>query len=117
MTLANLVVSHLHTSSEFRQNHHLYVFVFQENGIVSLVFLFVGYRFYYRIRIDNAAAALIYAFLKEYRIFLSFAYFISRYDNLFFPSFYHYCIYYLSVSSFSIFSKVFPFVSGSTLMK
>lgn len=43
VTLLNLVVSHLHTAAKLWQNHHLYIFVLDEHGVVFLVSLFVRY--------------------------------------------------------------------------
>ncbi|CCY64377.1 unknown [Prevotella sp. CAG:1124] len=43
VTLLNLVVSHLHTAAKLWQNHHLYIFVLDEHGVVFLVSLLVRY--------------------------------------------------------------------------
>ena len=89
MTFSNFIVCHLYTSAQFGQNHDLNVFVFDKNSIVFLIHFLIRHRFNHRIRIDHPATALIYAFLQEYWILLRFAYFISRYNHLFFPCFYH----------------------------
>ena len=51
MTLLHLVVSHVYTSAQFGKNHHLDVFVFQKEGPVRTVVLFILDFLYYRIRI------------------------------------------------------------------
>ena len=89
MTLSDFIIGHLHTSTQFRQNHHFDIFVFDKNSIVFLIHLFIGHRFDDRIRINYPTTALIHPFLQENRILLRFTYFIGRDNHLFFPCFYH----------------------------
>ena len=43
MTLSDFIIGHLHTSTQFRQNHHFDIFVFDKNSIVFLIHLFIGH--------------------------------------------------------------------------
>ena len=63
MALLNLIVSHLHTSTQFWQNHYLYVFVLHPQGMIRVIGLSVGYRFNYGIGIHYSATALINSIL------------------------------------------------------
>ena len=47
-----LVISHLHTTAQFGQNHHFDIFVFKPNGLIVFVHLFIAYRLDDRIGID-----------------------------------------------------------------
>ena len=66
------VVSSLDSSSKFRQNHYLQIFVFQINGPVGFLHLIVPDPVYCRIRVHFAAASLIDTFFKKNRIFSGF---------------------------------------------
>ncbi len=43
MTLADFVLGHLDATSEFRKDHHFYIFVLNKYGIPFVVGLFIGY--------------------------------------------------------------------------
>ena len=51
VALLNLIVSHLHTSTQFGQNHHLDILVLDIYGLVLFIHLLVAHRFDNRIRI------------------------------------------------------------------
>ena len=53
VTLLNLVVCHLYTSTKFWENHNLYIFILHIYGLILLVHLFVSHAFDDRIRIDH----------------------------------------------------------------
>ncbi len=55
VTLLDFVIGHLDTSAELGEHHHLYIFVFDKNGIVLFIGLFVGDRLDYRIGIHDTA--------------------------------------------------------------
>ena len=102
MTLFDLIISHLHTPAQFRENHDLDIFVFDKNSIILLIHFLIGHRFNHRIRINYPATALIHTLLQENRILLRFTYFISRNYHLFFPCFYHRIIDYIFVFKFVV---------------
>ena len=87
--LRDLVPGHLHAAAEFRQDHHLDVFVLQPDGFVCLILLLVRDGLDHGIGIHHAAAALIDTFLQENRILLRSASLIGRDDDRFSPSFDH----------------------------
>ena len=89
MTLLYLIVSHLDTSTQFRQNHHFDIFVLQIYGTILLITFFIGYRFNNRVWIDYPTATLIYSFLQKDRILFGGAYLIGRNHHRFLPSLYH----------------------------
>ena len=51
VALLNLIVSHLHTTAQFGQNHHLDILVLDIYGLVLFIHLLVAHRFDNRIRI------------------------------------------------------------------
>ena len=124
MALLDLVVSHLHAPAQLRQNHHLYIIVFQPDGQVVLVYLLVTHALDDGVRIDNAARTLIDTFLQEHWSLLRLSNLIGRNGHYFSPSFDHSCIlllcsykdsvssYFFSTNSFSSSSRLFPLVSG-----
>ena len=70
VALAYLVVSHLHASAQFGQNHHLYIFVLNEDNLIFLVGFLVGNRLDHGIWINHSARTLIHSLFKKDRIFL-----------------------------------------------
>ena len=91
MTLLDLVVCHLHPSAEFRQDHYLYIFIFQIHGVIGLVLTGIFDLFNYRIRIYDPAASLVHAFFQEHRILFRFTDAVGREKDVFFPNFYILC--------------------------
>ena len=63
MTLFNLIVRHLDTSAQFRQNHHFDIFILQINSVIILFPTNIFYLFNNRIRINDSTTSLIYTFL------------------------------------------------------
>ena len=89
MALADFVVCHLYAASQFGKNHHLDVFVLDEDGVPFVVSLLIGDRLDDRIGIDDSAGTLIDSLFKENRIFLGLSYLIGRDNHCFFPCFDH----------------------------
>src|SRR5574344_911901 len=89
VTLIDFIVSHLYSSTQFRQNHHFDVFVLQPDSMPFLIHLLIAYLLNDRIRIHSAAAALIYSILQKNRILLRCTNLIRWDDDRFFPSFNH----------------------------
>ena len=81
-----LIIRSLDPSSQLRQHHNLYIFIFQKNSGIFLIRLRIADFFHRRIGIDLSAASLIYPFIQKHRILFRFPYFISRYDYLFHPN-------------------------------
>ena len=63
VALFYFVISHLHTATQFGQDHDFDILVFNEYGIVCLVRLLVRNGFNDGIRINYTAATLIHTFL------------------------------------------------------
>jgi len=85
VALLHLVVGHVDASAQFREYHHLDIFVLDEERMVKLVFLLVGDFLYHGIRIDRAAAALVDTFLQEDRILFFLADFVGGEQDVLFP--------------------------------
>ena len=89
VTLFDLIVSHLDTSAQLWQDHHLDIFVLNVDGLPLLIHLLVGDRLNDRIGIDHTTRTLIDSLLKEYRVLLGVSYFIRWYRHQLSPCFYH----------------------------
>ena len=89
MALFDFVVCHLHTSTQFGQNHHFDIFVFQPHSMVGVVGFFVCNRLNHRVWIHHTARTLIHSLFQENWILLVSPTFIRWDDNIFSPSFYH----------------------------
>ena len=89
MALLDFVVGHLYATSQFGENHHLNIFVFQENGVVGMVGLFVGDFLDYGVGVDYAARTLIDALFKKNRILFGCSGLVGGNHHLLFPCFCH----------------------------
>ena len=120
VALLNLIVSHLHTSAQFGQYHHLDILVLDINGLILFIHLLVAHRLDNGIRIYHATRTLINTFFQEHRVLLGLSYFVGRNSHNFSPSFYHLYIYNFTIynlfgyftNSFSKSSRLLPLVSG-----
>ena len=91
MTLLDLIVRHLYPPPQFRQDHYLYIFIFQIHGVIGLVLTGIFDLFNHRIGIDHPAATLIHAFFQEHRILFRFTDAVCRKKDIFLPNFYIHC--------------------------
>ena len=82
-----LIVSPLNSSSQFRQNHNLQIFVLQIHRRIFPVRFSVADLLHRWIRIDLAAAPLINPLIQKYRIFFRFPNLIGGNGNLLNPYF------------------------------
>ena len=89
VALLDLVVGHLHATAQLGQHHHLDIFVFQPDGLIVFVHLFIADGFYDRIRINNATRPLIDSFLQEHRTLFRLSHLIGGNRYYLSPSFYH----------------------------
>ena len=89
MAVGDLVVGHLHSTTQFWQYHHLDILVLQPNGLILLIDLLVAHRLDDGIGIDHPAATLIDSFLQEHRVLLRLPNSVGRDSHLFSPCFYH----------------------------
>ena len=87
VTLLDFVVSHLHATAQFRQNHYLQVFILQKYRLIGAVGLLVSDTFDDGIRIHHPARSLIHALLQENGILLVGPALIGRNHHLFSPGF------------------------------
>ena len=86
-----LVVCPLDPAADLGKDHHLQIFVFQVNCVVSHVLFLIGYFFCDRKGIDSSAAPLVSAVFQEKRAFLRCRCWIGRDDHLLFPHLYACC--------------------------
>ena len=89
VTLLNLVVGHLDTSTQFWQNHHLDILILEIHSLVVLICFLVADRLDDWVRIDHTTRSLIHTFFQKHRSFLRLAYFIGWYRHQLSPSLYH----------------------------
>ena len=87
VTLLDFVVSHLHATAQFRQNHYLQVFILQKYRMIGAVGLLVSDTFDDGIRIHHPARSLIHTLLQENGILLVGPALIGRNHHLFSPGF------------------------------
>ena len=88
MALFHFIISHVYTSTQFRQYHNLDILILYKKSMILLINFIIGYFFYYRIRVYRATTTLIYSLLQENGILLFLSYFIGRKQNIFFPGTY-----------------------------
>ena len=91
MAFLDLIVCHLHTSAQFRQDHHLYIFILQIDCVIRLVFAGIFNLFNHGIRIYHPAASLVNTFFQEHRVLFRFTDAIGGEKDIFFPNFYILC--------------------------
>ena len=89
VTLLDLIVCHLHATAQFRQNHHLDVFIFNPDGVPLLIHLFIADTLDDGIRINHTTRTLINSFFQENRILLRGSHLIGWNHHCFSPSFNH----------------------------
>ena len=85
MTFLHLVVCHVDASAQFGQNHHLDIFVLDEQGMIEFVRLFVRNLLDYRIRVHRTATALIHPLFEEDGVLLLFSYLVGGKQDIFLP--------------------------------
>ena len=89
MTLLDLIISHLDTSTQLRQDHYLDILVLEIDGLVVLFGLLITDRLDDRIRIDHTTRTLIDTFFQKHWILLWLTHLIGWDCYNFSPSFYH----------------------------
>ena len=68
MALLDFVISHLHPTAQFGQDHDFEILVLKEYGVIGFVFAGILDLLDHRIRIYDSAASLINPFFEEHRI-------------------------------------------------
>ena len=89
MALLDFVVSHLDPSPELGEDHHLDVFILQEDCKIFLVHLLPGDALDHGIGIDDSAGTLVHPLFEEDGILFRLAGLVGRDDHLFFPGLDH----------------------------
>ena len=83
-----LVIGSLNSAAKLRHDHNFKIFIFKENNVPDLIFLFSFDLRCCRIGIDLAAAALIHSLFKKHWIDVRLSNVISWNLNLLFPNIY-----------------------------
>ena len=68
MTFFYFIISHVHTSTQFGQDHYLNIFIFNKYGMILFIFFLIGDFLYYRIRVYRTATSLIHTLFQKYWI-------------------------------------------------